>query len=302
MTMHVTLLLRGGVRLLGGGALLAISLAAATVDPARFEAARALYLERGKSAEAQKAFEAIAAEDPKNADAQIFLGQLALRRDDVDKAKPYIEKALQLAPNNAEAHRVMGDIYGRQAQKASIFSQPGLAKKCLAEYERAVALDPKNIDAHASLFEFYRRAPGIMGGGADKALATAATIKRLDPARGRIAFASFYVDDKKVDQAFAQFDEVLKAAPDDYVALYQIGRISAVSGQQLDRGLTALRRCLTLPVPAILNTPGHAAAHWRIGNILEKKGDAAGARAAYNAALKLDPAFTAATEALKKLK
>ncbi|HUR58138.1 MAG TPA: tetratricopeptide repeat protein [Opitutaceae bacterium] len=280
----------------------ALSLAAATVDATRLEAARALYLERGKSAEAQKAFEAIAAEDPKNASAQLHLGLLALRRDDAEKAKPYVEQALQLAPNDAEMHRVMGDIYGRQAQKASIFSQPGLAKKCLAEYERAVALDPRNIDAHASLFEFYRRAPGIMGGGEDKALATAATIKRLDPTRGRIAFATFYVEDKKYDQAFAQFEEVLRTTPEDYAALYQIGRIAAVSGQQLDRGLASLRRCLALPVPAGLNTPGHAAAQWRIGNILEKKGDTAGARAAYNAALKLDPNFTAATEALKKLK
>ena len=295
-------MLRFMLRLLCGGASLAISLAAAAVDPARVEAARALYLERGKSAEAQKAFEAIAAEDPKNATAQLHLGLLALRRDDAEKAQPYVEKALQLEPKNAEAHRVMGDIYGRQAQKASIFSQPGLAKKCLASYERAVALDPKNIDAHASLFEFYRRAPGIMGGGSDKALATAATMKQLDPMRGRIAFATFYIEDKKYDQAFAQFDEVLKAAPDDYSALYQIGRLSAVTGQQLDRGLASLRRCLALPVPPAPTTPGHAAAQWRIGNILEKKGDTAGARAAYNAALKLDPAFNAAAEALRKLK
>ena len=95
---------------------------------------------------------------------------------------------------------------------------------------------------------------------------------------------------------------MLKESPDDYAALYQIGRIAALSGQQLDRGLASLRRCLTLTPPATPNTPGHAAAHWRIGNLLEKKGDQPGARAAYEAALKLDPTFLGAIDALKKLK
>jgi cytochrome c-type biogenesis protein CcmH/NrfG len=39
-----------------------------------------------------------------------------------------------------------------------------------------------------------------------------------------------------------------------------------------------------------------------MGNILEKKNDPTGARAAYAAALRLDPKFTQAADALKKLK
>src|ERR1019366_5112550 len=122
------------------------------------------------------------------------------------------------------------------------------------------------------------QAPGIAGGGSDKAAAEAAVIKKLDAARGRQAFAALYVADKKYDLAFAEFDEALKLSPDDYAALYQLGRLAAVSGQFLDRGLASLRRCLELTPPP--NTPGHAAAQWRIGNLLEKKSDPAGARAA----------------------
>ena len=70
-----------------------------------------------------------------------------------------------------------------------------------------------------------------------------------------------------------------KAAPDNYAALYQVGRLAATSGQYLDRGLVSLRRSLEFAVPD--NTPGHPAAQWRIGNILERKNDPAGARAAY---------------------
>ncbi len=274
----------------------------AAADPAQLAAARALFNERGKSAEAQQAFEKIAAADTSSADAQFYLAQLALRRNDADKAVAYGEKAVALSPDNADYQHTLGDAYGSAAQKASVFSQFGLAKKCLAAYERAVALKPDHVDFHQSLFEYYRNAPGIVGGGTDKALAEAATIKKLDSLRGRMAFATLYVADKKYDLALAEFDEVLKTAPDDYSSLYQVGKLAAVSGQYLDRGLASLRRCLTLPPPASPNTPGYPAANWRIGLILEKKNDPAGARAAYETALQLDPKFSLAADALKKLK
>src|SRR5476649_1992379 len=81
----------------------------AAVDPAQLTAARALYDTRGKSAEAQQAFEKIAAADPKSADAQYFLAQLALRRNDAEKAVVYAEKSVALAPDNADCHNVLGD-------------------------------------------------------------------------------------------------------------------------------------------------------------------------------------------------
>jgi tetratricopeptide (TPR) repeat protein len=126
-------------------------------------------------------------------------------------------------------------------------------------------------------------------------------IKQLDPSRGRIAFATLYASAKQYGQALAEFDEVLKTNPDDYTALYQVGRLATMTGQFVDRGVTSLRRCLELPAPTTPNTPGHAAANWRLGLLLEKKSDATGARAAYEAANRLDPKFTPATEALRKL-
>src|SRR5262249_43519172 len=149
-------------------------------------------------------------------EAQYYLAELALRRDDADKAVAYAAKAVELTPNNADAQHALGDAYGLSAQRASIFSQFGLAKKCLTAYHRAVELAPANVDFHQSLFEYYRQAPGIAGGGLDKAEIEAGVIKQLDPVRGRSAFATIFVAQKKYDHALAEFDEVLKTAPDDY--------------------------------------------------------------------------------------
>jgi Flp pilus assembly protein TadD len=57
-----------------------------------------------------------------------------------------------------------------------------------------------------------------------------------------------------------------------------------------------------MPTREDLENPSLAAAHFRLGNILEKKGDAVGARNEYETALKIDPKQKLAREALAKLK
>ena len=245
--------------------------------------------------EAQTLLEKITAAEPTNAQAYFYLGQTKLNRSDPENAVKAFEKATTLAPTNSEYFRQLGDSYGMSAQKAGIFSKFGLAKKCKAAYDQAVVLDPSNINARWSVMEYCRQAPGIIGGGMDQAYVQAEAIKKLDVRRGRIAFASLYTSDKKYTEAFALFEDALRDNPADTDALYHMGRIAAISGEQLDRGLAALREC------AKLEGGNTARTHTRIGNILEKQGDKPGAKAAYEAAIALDPRFTLAIEALRKL-
>jgi tetratricopeptide (TPR) repeat protein len=314
-------------------ALLFASATFAATDPAQLAAAKALYNDH-KFPDAESAFKKLVAADATNSELHYYLGMSVGQRGDPEAASKNLEKAVELAPTNAQYHFDFGNFSAAAAEKAGMLSKYGLAKKCLAAFKRAAELEPANVNFHQALFEFYRQAPGIAGGGADKAEVEAAAIlkldpirghvayvtlhsanqdyakalphlaeiKQLDPVRGRMAFAAYYTEKKEYDKAFAEFDEVLKTAPDDYSALYQVGKLSALTGQQLDRGVASLRRCLALEMPGVPGTPTRAAAQWRIGNILEKKSDLIGARAAYEASLKLDPKFTNAADALKKLK
>jgi len=88
-----------------------------------------------------------------------------------------------------------------------------------------------------------------------------------------------YQEDKRPTEALAVCDVLLKAEPDSYRALYQLGRMVALTGQQLDRGAAALRRAVTLTPGA--DDPARAHAYNRLGQILEAKGDVAGSRTAY---------------------
>lgn len=250
-------------------------------------------------AAAQPLLEQAVAENPEHAEAHYLLGLSLLNQNKGDAAVPSLEKATALAPANSEYQRALGDAYGVSAQKAGLFSKLGLARKCKAAYDKAVELAPTSIPARVSVMRFCMQAPSIVGGGMDKAYAQAEEIRKIDATQGRAAYATLYLAEKKYPEALDTMEEVLKETPDNYEVLYQFGRLAAISGERLDRGLATLRQCLTLTPPR--GQPPHAAAHWRIGNILEKKGDKAGAKAAYEASLASDPKFKEAAEALKKL-
>ena len=250
--------------------------------------------------ESRAAFEAITSADPNNAEAHYYLGMLATRRSDPDEAIVQLEKATALAPTNSDYFADLGEAYGNAASKAGLFSQIGLAQKCQAALEKSVALNPDNLAARNGLASFYRQAPTFIGGGMSKAYAQAGEIRKRDPVMGAAVYGQLYISEKKYDQAFAIFEELLKMAPDNYLALYSIGRTAAQTGTRLERGEQTLRRCLDLTPGK--GEPGHAAVQWRLGNLAEKRGDRAAARADYEAALKIDPAFPQAIESLAKLK
>lgn len=262
------------------------------------QAAVELFNQR-RNPEAKAAFEKIAAANPSDADAQRHLGLLALRADDPKTAVQHLERAVALAPGSSQYQTDLGDAYGRTAQKASIFTKMSWAGKCRTAYEKAVSLDPSNLDARQSLMTYYKEAPGIAGGSKEKAYAQAEEMLRLDSARGRAAKASLLVDDKKYSEAFALYEQSLAGGARDYASLFAIGRLAAITGERVDRGIETLRQALTLQPPP--NTPGHPAAHWRLGNLLEKKGDKAAARTEYQASLKLDPKFEPAQKSLAAL-
>lgn len=53
--------------------------------------------------------------------------------------------------------------------------------ECRKAFERAVQLNPSNVEALNDLFEYYLEAPGFLGGGLDKASDAANRIGKLDP-------------------------------------------------------------------------------------------------------------------------
>lgn len=100
-----------------------------------------------------------------------------------EAAQHECEQAVSLDPQDSNDHLWLGRALGEVADRASFLNAYGLAKRARSEFELAVQLNPRNAEALADLGEFYSSAPGVVGGGMDKAANVAAQLDRVDPAR-----------------------------------------------------------------------------------------------------------------------
>ncbi len=251
--------------------------------------------------EAREPLEALVAREPDNLDARLELAGvyngLGRRDDGIRLLEPSLEKH----PNDA---RVLGIYAGqcllRAGELRAGFRALRLARRGRELMERAVALDPAEIAYREGLVDFYQQAPMIAGGSLTKAREHAAELAKLDPVRGAAWLATILVEEEKFPEALSACDAALAARPDDYVALFTLGKTVSECGLRLDDGEAALRRCLGMaPGPS---EPSHAGVWHRLGLIAEHRGDLASARAAQEASLKLEPGFYRPAEALKRLR
>jgi len=286
--------------------------------------------EDGRPEDARALFQEAWKERPRPA-AAYYLGRIDFSSGEMEAATEWFEQAVELDPRNADYTFWLGNGWGRQAREASIFRQLGLAKKCRTAYERAVELDPGHVRARESLVEYYLQAPGIAGGGDDKAETQARELMAIEPAPGHRLLARVYSDremnaealasyQKAVESdpsdrhsyyalgfhqqaqerwhgAFDAFEAALERFPGDPDALYQIGRTGVLSGQRLERARKTLLEYLALE--DFEDTPGEAAARWRLGMVYEQLGNLANAVEQFEASVRLDADFPPARESLK---
>jgi tetratricopeptide (TPR) repeat protein len=293
------------------------------------EKVKALY-ESNKAAEAEKILTTISEKSNDYAAAQYYLGRIAFDKKEYDDASEYFEEAIETNDKIADYHNWLGNTYGTIAQNSNMIKKGMLAPKMKNAWENAIRLDSKNLDARSSLIQYYLQAPGFMGGSVEKAIEVANQIKKIKPAEGYRqmgnvymhekktaeaekefiemakvdpnyvgGLANFYVGQKQFDKAFSMFEDELKKNPEDYVAIYQIGKTSAVSGQRLERGEECLKKYFSYSPKQ--NEPSHAGANMRLAQIKEKRGQKAEAKKLFETALKLDGNLKEAKEGLERV-
>jgi tetratricopeptide (TPR) repeat protein len=142
--------------------------------------------------------------DPSELD---LIGRIYLMMGDFHQATDFLSKALDADPKNSQYADWLGRAWGRRAESANALSAAGYASKTRERFEQAVQLDPKNKEALSDLFDYYVQAPGIMGGGIDKATNVAQQMAALDPAEGyamKAKIAEKRKDYSNAEQAFRQ--------------------------------------------------------------------------------------------------
>ena len=104
-------------------------------------------------------------------DAVLFFKQAQTSYDagQYSETLSFIKQAVNLDPEQSDYHHLLGNCYGKLAENSNWFKAVPLAKKTHRSLERAVELDSENIGALQDLMQYYRIAPGFLGGNKDKA-------------------------------------------------------------------------------------------------------------------------------------
>jgi Flp pilus assembly protein TadD len=194
--------------------LLAVT-AVAWSGPGDLDRARDLY----QRVEYPAALKILLALPQKDAAAHELTGRCYFMQADFKKATESFQKAVAAEPGNSSYHHWLGKTWGRRAETASPLTAPVYASRTRKSFEKAVELDPKNLEAINDLFEYYLQAPGFLGGGLDKAAALAEQIRRLDPVEHHYAQAK--LAEKRNEPLTAE--QQLRRAAD--LAPTQVGRV-----------------------------------------------------------------------------
>ena len=139
---------------------------------------RALELARTQSAAAAQDGRALA-----------LYARLVSESGKTDEALLLAERAVKLADADAEAHETLAEVCGVKAQRAGMFEAYRLAKRVRKECERAIALDPRQVEARAVLIQFHLLAPGVVGGDKKQATRLADELIAIDAERGWLSKA-----------------------------------------------------------------------------------------------------------------
>ena len=192
-----------------------------------FERARKLY----NLTEFEQSLKILQAIPQKDGEVHDLIGRNYYMQGDFKNATEALEKAVAAEPGNSEFNLWLGRAYGRRAETSSLFTAPGHASKARQCFEKAAQLNPRNLEAQSDLFEYYLEAPGFLGGGLEKAAATAEQIDRINPAEGYWARAKLAEKRKEFSSAEEQLRRAIELTPRQVGRLIDLARLLAKQGR-----------------------------------------------------------------------
>lgn len=288
-------------------------------------------LAQGRVDDAISSLESMLSAAPNDADSYNLLCRAYFVLESWDASVKSCQKAVSLQPSNSDFHLWLGRAYGEKASHAGFLSAAGLAKKVRNEFETAVRLNPGNLEARADLAEFYVEAPGLVGGGKDKAEAQARELAKLDPpqaemiqariaennknltgaethlltavdlSKGRagawMALADFYRRTGHIDKMQEALEHAVSVNNHNHV-LMKAAEILARTKRNPSQAVELLHQYLSNPT--VEDAPAFKA-HYLLGTIYEQEGNTAAAAREYREALALAKGYALAQSALNRI-
>lgn len=154
-----------------------------------------------------------------------LLSQVRLAQKNTKEAIAFAEKAAQLAPDNADYHAQVGVALSARMPELGFMQQAMVAGKMRKAFERAVEIDPKNLNALVGLARYFTNAPEIAGGSLTKAAEFATRLKELNPFLGESELGRIAERGEKFADALAHYEAAAQLKPDAAGPVFNSGRM-----------------------------------------------------------------------------
>lgn len=137
------------------------------------------------------------------------------------------EKAVALNPNSSEAHQLLGDLLNQLIPHV-FGGGMRYGARATDEIEKALELNPRNVDALVSRSIIYYYTPDKFGGSKQKAFEMLEKAVEIDAKADspRIWLAFFYLDAKKNQEAFKHISVAREINPNRAFTNYVYGEVS----------------------------------------------------------------------------
>ncbi len=220
---------------------------------------------------AEKLVEQINKGDDNGNKRDYYLARIYFRKNELDKAEDYLEKALKAYPQ-AETYNLAGGIYGTQAGQASIFSKLGYAKKSKNYLQKAYEADPTNVSYISGLIQFNIQAPGIAGGDIDAVEPLLKQMEKHDKKQAIILRIQYLVEEEDEETALAYLDKEISQNSTNIGLIYAKGYLYQ-SMEENDKAVSAYKKAIAQETKNESDIKAHYDALYQLGRLasIEKK-------------------------------
>jgi Flp pilus assembly protein TadD len=195
----------------------------------------------------QASLKILSVETAPGAASYALMGRNYFMLGDYGHATQFFEKALALNPRSSEYELWLGRAYGKRAETGSWLTAPGNASKARQHFEKAAALDAHNAEALNDLFDYYLNAPGILGGGLDKAEAVTRQIAATRPPEYNFELAEIAERRKQYAEAEEHLRRAMELAPGQVGRVLDLARFLARRGRIAESDAVFVRASQVAP-------------------------------------------------------
>lgn len=256
-----------------------------------------------------------------------------LARAQFEQVIAQAEALLSENPDDARLHYILGKALIESVDEVSVFRKLAHARRGRESLEKAILLDPLQVEARKELADYYFYAPAIAGGSKSRSARFLEQIREIDPYRYYLYRGDYQLNEGEwqlakesyalaqqlqpreslpllqlgvvnrqlqlYEEASAALQQALQVNAGESMAYFYLGLVGLADGRFAAAGVEALERY----IEDVSSADGRYLdqAHFRLGQLWQQLGEEAKAATHFRRAIELRPGYEAAIEALNLL-